>query len=113
MEDQTAVHGNIVLDQRAEFNHSLYGHHHGQGTAGAVAAPRTAAFHARKCTGLELDMLPVSQLAHVHTSDYDLDRSPDIKEFDNTVNICCGRATDAPKAPTAGYTQLQCQQISD
>jgi hypothetical protein len=58
-------------------------------------------------------MLPVSQIAHVHATDYDLTLNADSRDFDKTVNICANRATDALKFPAIGYTVLQCQQISD
>ena len=58
-------------------------------------------------------MLPVRQVAYVATSDYDLTRSPDTRDFDKIVNICTGRATDALKQSAGAYTDLQRQQISD
>jgi hypothetical protein len=58
-------------------------------------------------------MPPVSQIAYVATGDYDTTRKPDTRDFDKIVNVCTDRATDALKVPAVGYTQLQCEQISD
>jgi len=65
------------------------------------------------CAGLRLDMHPVQKIAYVASSDFDLTRSPDTRDFDNVVNICTNRATDALKEAVGTHTELQRQQIGD
>jgi hypothetical protein len=55
----------------------------------------------------------LSQCLHHHTSDIDLEREMDSKEWDRMANVCVVRATTALQQNTNGYSKEQRDHISD
>jgi hypothetical protein len=55
----------------------------------------------------------VSQVAHHHTTDIDITKEMQSKEWDRVANICIGRAATALKGNAPGYTKEQRDQLGD